>query len=130
MTVRDRGARVAPVRRRGARAVSSGVFHDGYIERLIRQIGAIVARVSVGRREGETLVSPQEIDAAWTELLGVPDGLIDVIDAPTLASLLGTADKRRLGAELLDADADARQATDPVGAERRRRLARDLRALG
>lgn len=103
------------------------MFENGYIERLIRQIGALVTRVSVGRAEITHAVSPEEIDAAWSELLGIPDGLLDVIDAKTLARLLGSPEKQRLGADLLEADALAREATDPDGAARRRKLARDLR---
>jgi hypothetical protein len=103
------------------------MFEDGYIERLIRQVGQIVARSTVGRADIQHAVTPEEIDAAWSELLGIPEGLLDVIDAPTLARLLGSPAQQRLGADLLEADAAARAATDPVGAERRLALARALR---
>jgi len=103
------------------------MFVNGYIERLIRQIGQIVARTTTRQEDVETAVTPDEIDAAWSELLGIPPGLLDVIDAAALATLLGQPEKQRLGADLLEADARARDADDPLGAERRRALARALR---
>jgi hypothetical protein len=101
------------------------MFENGYIERLIRQIGQLVTRAATPSVERP--VTPEEIDAAWSELLGIPEGLLDVIDAPTLAKLLGQPEKQRAGADLLDADATIREPSDPAGAAWRRKLARDLR---
>ena len=61
------------------------------------------------------------------ESLGIPRELAEVVDAPTLASMLGTTDKIRAAAWLLWEEGRIFEASgDPLMARTRYRLAREL----
>jgi hypothetical protein len=73
-----------------------------YIERLIEQIAAFVARIAGAARNGDPQEAEQALDAAWGALgLRWRDAMR--LDEATLRMLLGG--RAALGADLLDAQA-------------------------
>ena len=103
-------------------------FRRDYILRMADRLAELAARILGLRSAGKLDEASQEAEQAYGELLDVPPGLIDVVDAATLASLVGAPEKLPGVADLLDADAEVLAARgDAVRAARRRELASGLR---
>lgn len=103
-------------------------FEQDYILRLARQLAMMVARIVGLGRKGKIDEALAEAEQAYGDLLGLPPGLIDRIDAATLARLLGATEKCRAVADLLEAEAGILDAKgDQARAARRRELAEGLR---
>jgi len=73
-----------------------------YIERLIQQIAAFVARIVGAARNGDSKDAEQALHDAW-QALGLPWKDATRLDGATLKMLLGA--KADLAASLLDAQA-------------------------
>jgi len=103
------------------------VFREDYLLRLIKQLADFVARIAGYRQKGEFERAQEEIERARDELLGLPSGLVEVIDTPTLVSLLGHPDKLRAAARLFwEEGLVLRARRDPVTASSRFRRAFEL----
>jgi hypothetical protein len=81
------------------------VLRDDYIGRMIRQLAEFIARISGLAVKQDYLGAFDQVGRAWTDLLDVPRELVDVLDGPTLARMLGDPAKMRVGAELLTEEA-------------------------
>jgi len=93
------------------------VLRDDYIERMIRQLAEAIARIAGWTANGKLEEAIRETDRAWEELLDVPRDLVERLDGPTLAQLLGEPAKMRVAGELLAAEARVHQAKgNPVHA--------------
>jgi len=93
------------------------VLREDYLERMIRQLAEAIARIAGWTANGKLEDAIRETDRAWDELLDVPRDLVDRLDGPTLAQLLGEPAKMRVAAELLAAEARVHQAKgNPVHA--------------
>lgn len=104
-----------------------GIEQD-YILRLAKQIAEAVARMMGLRKGGRPDEALVVAEGAYGDLLGLPAGLIDRIDAATLARILGAPDKCRVVADLLEAEAMVLDTLgDAVRAEQRRALAAGVR---
>jgi hypothetical protein len=79
-----------------------------YIERLIEQVVAAIARMAGLAREGRFDEAEQELDAAWSGSVGFRRKDAARLDDPTLRMILG--EKARLAAALFDAEADLAEA--------------------
>jgi hypothetical protein len=78
------------------------MLREDYIIRLIKQLGAFLARIAGKRREGDFEGALDEAGKAWDDLIGQPPReLVDVLDTHTLAELLGEPAKMRVAARLL-----------------------------
>ena len=74
---------------------------DDYIIRMIKQLGAFLARIA-GRRQAKDFEGAiAEAGKGWDELLGYPREIADVLDSHTLASMLTQPDRMRAAAQLL-----------------------------
>jgi len=104
------------------------MFESDYIMRMVKAVTAAIARVTGMREAGEHRKGLDEVEQAWDELLAIPPGLLDVIDAASLAMLLGDPEKRTAAIALLDAEADLLDAAGRDGSGRRK-LAVGLRDL-
>jgi hypothetical protein len=94
-----------------------------YIERLIQQIAAFVARILGFANEGRIRQAEDELDAAWTAL-GLRRADAMLLDDATLRMLLGA--KAAVAADLFDAQAaldEVRGATASAEELRRRAVA-------
>jgi hypothetical protein len=76
------------------------VIRDDYILRLIKQMADFIARVARKREEGELDEALSDAEGAWAELFDVPAELRDVVDTPTLASMLRHPERMRAAAQL------------------------------
>jgi hypothetical protein len=93
------------------------MFREDYIIRLIKQLAAFVARVAGKREDRDFDGAIAEAGKGWDELLGHPRELVDVVDTPTLASLLKEPAKMRVAAKLLIEEGHAQAGKgDPVHA--------------
>ena len=93
------------------------MLRDDYIERMIRQLAEAIARIAGWTANGRLEEAIREADRAWEELLDVPRDLVERLDGPTLAQLLGEPAKMRVAGELLAAEARVHQAKgNPVHA--------------
>jgi hypothetical protein len=93
------------------------VLRDDYLHRMIRQLSEFIARIAGFTATENWTQAIEESDRAWTDLLDVPRELVDRLDGPTLAKLLGEPAKMRCAAELLAAEARIHQGKrDPVHA--------------
>jgi hypothetical protein len=100
-----------------------------YVERMIEQLAAAVARIVGLASDAKTDEAEAELDAAWRTYLGLARRDMAALDDATLAALLGA--KAPLGASLFEAGAaiaDARGDRD--AAARLRRRAAVLRTRG
>ncbi len=96
--------------------------------RLIRQLGEALQRIAGFNRKKDYDKALAEAERAWGELVELPRELIDVLDSPTLASMLHDADKLRVASQLLAEEATALAGTgDPATAAMRRKKAMELR---
>lgn len=79
------------------------MLRDDYIIRLIKQLGAFLARIVGRRKAGDFEGALAEAGKAWDDLIGQPPrSLVDVIDTKTLVELLGYEPaKLRVAAKLL-----------------------------
>jgi len=101
---------------------------DDYLQRQIRAIAAIMARVAGLRLSGEIEEARLELERAYREHLGPRGEVIRRIDARTAAQLLGSRDAIRTLADL--ADEESALESDATRREVLRRRAKELRDLG
>jgi hypothetical protein len=103
------------------------VFREDYILRIIQQMADFLARIAGHNRKREFDKAVSEASRAWAEVLDVPRELVEVLDTPTLAGMLGDPDKMRLASQLLVEEARAVAGKgDPLGAAQRYRRAFEL----
>jgi len=98
-----------------------------YLMRLIEQLTAVIARMLGLRKSGRASQALAEAEHGY-DLLGLPSGLIDVLSAPALAELLGSPEKIRLVADVLEEEATCLEALGDPRAAQKRTLAAELRA--
>jgi len=104
-------------------------YEQDYILRLARQLAEVVARILGLGRTGQLADALAVAERAYGDLLGLPAGLIDRIDAATLLGLLRSPDEAHALIDLLEAEAVVLEASgDTARAARRRELATGLRA--
>jgi len=103
-------------------------FRQDYLMRLVEQLAAVIARMLGLRSSGRAAQALTEAEHGY-DLLGLPSGLIDVLSASALAELLGSPEKIRLVADLLDEEAASLDALGDPRAAQKRALAAELRAL-
>lgn len=94
------------------------MLREDYIIRLIKQLGAFLARIAGRRKAGDYEGALAETGKAWEDLIGQPPReLVDVLDTPTLAGLLKEPAKMRVAAQLLVEEGRAHAGKqDPVHA--------------
>lgn len=104
------------------------MFRDDYLMRLIKQFAEFIARAAGFNRKGEHEKALQETQRAWAELFhDVPRELVDVVDTPTLASMLRDPQRMRAAAQLLVEEGRAiRGKGDPATAAMRTKRAIEL----
>jgi hypothetical protein len=76
-----------------------------YLERMIRQIAEVLARISGFTAEGKYDEAERELDGVWSAALGIRRKDVTRLDDTTLRVMLGPA-KLEHAAALLDAEAD------------------------
>ena len=95
--------------------------------RLIKQLADFVGRIAGYRQKGELERAQAEVERARDELLGLPAGLIDVLDTPTLVDMLRHPDKLRAAARLFwEEGLILRARRDPLNASARFKRAFEL----
>lgn len=78
------------------------MIREDYIIRMIEQLAAFLARIVRKREAGDYAGALAEAGKAWDDLIGQPPrDLVDRLDTPTLAGLLGDAARMRVAAQLL-----------------------------
>jgi hypothetical protein len=77
------------------------MLRDDYIIRLIKQLGAFLARIAGKRKAGDYEAALAETGKAWDELIGHPRELLDVLDSHTFAGMLKDPARIRAAAQLL-----------------------------
>jgi hypothetical protein len=94
------------------------MLRDDYIIRLIKQLGAVLAKIVGKRNAGDYDAALQEAGRGWDDLIGQPPReLVDVIDTHTLAGMLKEPAKMRAAAQLLIEEGRAHGGkNDPVHA--------------
>ncbi len=75
------------------------MFRDDYLIRQIKQLADVLARMLKLRTEKHYDAALAAADELY-EQLGIPRGLHDVVDSPTLASMLRTPEAIRAAAHL------------------------------
>jgi tetratricopeptide (TPR) repeat protein len=75
------------------------MIREDFLLRQIKQFAEALARMLKLRTAGKYDEALAQADALY-EALGIPRGLHDVVDTPTLASMLRTADAIRMAAQL------------------------------
>ena len=102
------------------------MFREDYLLRQIQQVAQAIARMlklRTERRYDEAI----EIADSLYEQLGIPRGLHDVVDTPTLASMLRTADTIRTVAQIHVEEGHIHKAKgDPVAASMKYTRAHEL----
>ena len=101
-------------------------WREDYVTRQIRVIAAMIARMAGLRLEGNAEQAHAELEQAYGELLGERNKLVRMVDASTASSLLGSAEKIRLFAQLVSEEAE--QGADSGHAELLRARAAELNA--
>lgn len=94
------------------------MLRDDYLIRLIKQLGAALARIA-GRRKGRDFEGAlDETGKAWDDLIGQPPReLVDILDTHTLAEMLKDPSRMRVAAKLLVEEGRAHAGKgDPVHA--------------
>ncbi len=95
--------------------------------RLVKQLADFVARIAGYRQKGELDRAQAELERARDELLGLPGGLVEVLDTPTLVDMLRHPDKLRAAARLFwEEGLILRARQDPLNASGRFRRAFEL----
>jgi hypothetical protein len=103
------------------------VFREDYLMRLVKQLADFVARIAGYRQKGELDRAQAELERARDELLGLPGGLVEVLDTPTLVDMLRHPDKLRAAARLFwEEGLILRARQDPLNASGRFRRAFEL----
>lgn len=103
---------------------------DDYLMRMIKQITEAIASIVRKLRGGKLDDAEQELAEAYDGLLEHNRSFLDMVDASTLAMLLGSADKVRLLARLSWLDAQLAEARgDSDGGARLRARAEQLLAI-
>ena len=98
------------------------MLRQDFIGRLIKQLGEALARIAGLRKQGASARAEAEIAAA-ERALGLIFGA-ERLDAKSVASLLGSADKVVLAAMLLEQRALlSEEKNDPLSAQRYRKRA-------
>jgi hypothetical protein len=98
-----------------------------YIERMIVQVAAAVARIMGFEASGQPEQAERELTATWSSVFGLRRSDLERLDAGTLCALLG--EKRIAAAQLLEAEADwKRSRGDVEDAARLTGLAERLRS--
>src|SRR5438034_5794246 len=96
--------------------------------RMIHQFADFLAGIAGYNQRGQYTEALAEAERAWGELFDVPRELLDVVDTPTLAGLLGGPDQMRTASQLLVEEARALHGKgDPINAAVRFRRAYELR---
>ncbi len=102
------------------------MYREDYIMRLVRQLAEAVARMAGLRKAGDHDGALAAAGTLYDEL-GIARELIDLVDTPTLASLLGRPDKMRAAAQLLWEEGHIYKAKrDPLAAFTRYKHAHQL----
>jgi hypothetical protein len=92
-------------------------FRQDYILRLIEQLGDFLRRIAGLSDKRDFAAAIDAAGQAWDDVLGVPRALVDVLDTPTLASMLKEPVKVRAAAQLLAEEARALRGNgDPLAA--------------
>ncbi len=104
------------------------MIREDYLLRLIRDFADFIKRViRIRVDEQDPRRALDEIGRGYEELLGMPPGLADVIDARTMAGMLRSADRMRAAAALSREEGHAYRAMgDPLNAVARYRRAHTL----
>lgn len=104
------------------------MIREDYIMRLIRDLAEVVKRVIRAReQEGNARMALDEIARGYEELLGMPPGLSDLLDAATMTQMLRTADRLRAAAQLSWQEGHCyKSMRDPLTAFQRYRRAHEL----
>jgi hypothetical protein len=106
------------------------VRFDDFILRAIAQLAQAVARILKRVQAGEHVEARAELSEAYDALLGADRVFLGMVDAATLANLLGSPDKTCLLAKLSLLEARLAEAHgDAMQAEQLRARARTLSAL-
>ncbi len=102
------------------------MFREDFLMRTIRQVAEALARLAGLRKAGELDRALESADSIYEEL-GLPRGLVDVVDSRSLADMLGRADKIRGLALLLWEEGHIYKAKgDPLTSFGRYRRAHEL----
>jgi hypothetical protein len=102
------------------------VIREDYLIRQIRQIAEAIARMLKLRTESKYDEALAVADSLYEEL-GIPRGLHDVVDTPTLASMLRYAETIRAAAHILVEEGHIYKAKgDPVMAAIKYKRAHEL----
>ncbi|MGD0675027.1 MAG: hypothetical protein ABSC94_06375 [Polyangiaceae bacterium] len=97
-----------------------------YLERMLEQVAAAIARAAGFSQAGRSEEAQRELDGVWSSALGLRRGDVERFDEPMLRVLLGP--KIGPAAALLDAQADLLQMQgDGKGSVRLRELAQKIR---
>jgi hypothetical protein len=103
-----------------------GIRKD-YIERLIEQFAAALARILKARQEQRSEDALQLIGEASRMVLGMEYSALTLADAASTARLLGEPSRVQVLARLVRQEAEVRRETgDALGSEDRLRLALEL----
>jgi hypothetical protein len=102
------------------------MYREDWLIRLIRQFAEAIARLAGLRKAGQFQQALDAADRLYDEL-GIPRDLVDVVDTPTLASMLRWPDKMRAAAMLLWEEGYIYKAKgDPLTAFAKHRRAHEL----
>jgi hypothetical protein len=103
---------------------------DDYLLRAIEELAQAVARIVRSLRGGDIQQAEQELSQSYDALLGADRVFLDMVDAGTLANLLGSPAKVRVLAQLSALEAElARRRGDDSLAERLKQRAHALAAI-
>lgn len=103
---------------------------DDYLLRAIEQLSLMIAAIVAKLRAGDVDDAERELAHAYDALLGGDRVFLDMVDAETLARVLGSPEKTRLLAQLSHLEAQAcERKGDSLRAEGLRQRARDLLAI-
>jgi hypothetical protein len=102
------------------------LIKNDYIMRLIEQVVRAIARMLQLTEKGEFDQAIKKADDVY-DMLGVNKDLLDAMDTPSLANLLGHPDKMRLVARVCREEARVHKMKgDPLSAQNRNRKALEL----
>jgi hypothetical protein len=102
-------------------------FRQDYLLRMIEQLAEAVRRIAGLRRAGDFAAARKSAEDEWEKLLGLSHDLVNVVDTPTLASMLREPANMRVAAHLLVEEARAlASGGDPIHATLRYRTALEL----
>ncbi|MEY4511324.1 MAG: hypothetical protein RLZZ450_3446 [Pseudomonadota bacterium] len=100
---------------------------DDYLLRALEDFNKFVARIVKALRDDEEQIAESEIAGAYEALLGGDRVFLGMVDAATLANLLGSPDKVRVLARLSALDARlAHKRGDAARSQRLQVRAREL----